>query len=262
VPLHTSSSGTAERPRRPASVAPAPPVLAALRPLWDVDASGWFAYGTDGRLAYVNRAFQRLTASRPRIGSTDLVPDVSPERRLAIRRAFHRLRAGDDTASSWVVPVVVNGALKPLHLSLTAIADPPQRANSVVGVATPVMSGSDTTAAGEAERVDLLEQVLGRVMNALSTVFLDEDVGSEVLEREDLSARQREVLHLLLRGDRPSAVAAALHLSTHTVRNYEKAIFRKLGVHSQSELISLARAMRRHPSVRGRAATDAEGHGS
>lgn len=53
----------------------------------------------------------------------------------------------------------------------------------------------------------------------------------------DLSAREREVMRLLLDGGRPAAIARLLSISPHTVRNHVKAIFRKLGVHSQMDLI-------------------------
>jgi DNA-binding CsgD family transcriptional regulator len=224
-------------------------MLAALWPLWDVDVSGWFAYGPDGRLAYVNRSFQRLTDSSPDIGTTQLVPVVASERRAALRRAFDRLRAGEPAASTSVVPVLVNGVARPLHLSLTAVPERPRGGHHVVGVVSPVVVAAGDE--GEPSRSKLLEEAVERVMQAVTTV-LPEDDESELCNRDGLSVRQRQVLRLLLRGERASAVAATLHLSTHTVRNYEKVIFRTFGVHSQAELIALARAMRRHPSALAR----------
>jgi DNA-binding CsgD family transcriptional regulator len=52
----------------------------------------------------------------------------------------------------------------------------------------------------------------------------------------DLSAREREVTELLLRGLRIDAIAADLAISRHTVRDHTKAIFGKLGVTSRPEL--------------------------
>lgn len=51
-------------------------------------------------------------------------------------------------------------------------------------------------------------------------------------------------LDLLSRGNRVPQIAKALFLSSHTVRNHIKAMFRKAGVHSQGELVSLARSAR------------------
>lgn len=56
-----------------------------------------------------------------------------------------------------------------------------------------------------------------------------------------LSPREVEVVALLGRGDRVEQIASAMFLSRHTVRNHLKAIFRKVGVHSQGELVALVR---------------------
>jgi PAS domain S-box-containing protein len=53
-----------------------------------------------------------------------------------------------------------------------------------------------------------------------------------------LSRRETEVLRLLLRNRRPTTIAKELSRSVHTVRNQLKAIFKKLNVHSQEELLS------------------------
>ncbi len=56
-------------------------------------------------------------------------------------------------------------------------------------------------------------------------------------ELDVLSDREREVVGLLLRGPRIAQVAKRLCISEHTVRNHLKAVFRKLNIHSQSELV-------------------------
>ncbi len=56
---------------------------------------------------------------------------------------------------------------------------------------------------------------------------------------DGLSRREREVLDQLLLHRRPPQIARALAISPHTVRNHLKAIFAKLGVHSQAELLEL-----------------------
>ncbi len=56
-------------------------------------------------------------------------------------------------------------------------------------------------------------------------------------ELESLSAREREILEWMVRGQRVATIAPALRISSHTVRNHVKSIFRKLGVHSQLELV-------------------------
>jgi DNA-binding CsgD family transcriptional regulator len=56
-----------------------------------------------------------------------------------------------------------------------------------------------------------------------------------------LTRRERDVLQLLLDGRRVSSIARSLYLSPQTVRNHLKAIFRKLGAHSQAELLDSLR---------------------
>jgi DNA-binding CsgD family transcriptional regulator len=60
-------------------------------------------------------------------------------------------------------------------------------------------------------------------------------------EVAELSPRQWEVLTRLLRGDRVPRIAEELFLSQSTVRNHLADIFRKMGVHSQEELLDLFR---------------------
>ncbi|MFN8543488.1 MAG: response regulator transcription factor [Candidatus Binatia bacterium] len=58
-----------------------------------------------------------------------------------------------------------------------------------------------------------------------------------------LTGREREVLGLVLKGRRVHAIAASLGLSSSTVRNHVKAILRKLGMHSQLELVARLRSL-------------------
>jgi PAS domain S-box-containing protein len=57
----------------------------------------------------------------------------------------------------------------------------------------------------------------------------------------ELSNRQWEVLSRLMRGERVPAIANEMSVSQSTIRNHLAAIFRKMGVHSQAELLLLLR---------------------
>ena len=61
----------------------------------------------------------------------------------------------------------------------------------------------------------------------------------------DLSSREREILEHLMQGSRVAAIAEALFISPNTVRNHLKAIYRKVEVSSQSELIELVKSLAR-----------------
>ncbi len=58
---------------------------------------------------------------------------------------------------------------------------------------------------------------------------------------DTLSEREREVVDTFARTPTVAAVARALEISVHTVRNHFRAIYRKLDVRSQVELISFIR---------------------
>jgi DNA-binding NarL/FixJ family response regulator len=57
-----------------------------------------------------------------------------------------------------------------------------------------------------------------------------------------LTLREREVLARLLDGERVHTIADELFVSQSTVRNHLSSIFRKVGVHSQSELLRRLRS--------------------
>jgi DNA-binding CsgD family transcriptional regulator len=58
-----------------------------------------------------------------------------------------------------------------------------------------------------------------------------------------MSRRELEVLQLLLSSRRVSSIARELSISAYTVRNHLRAVFRKLNVHSQTELLELFRGI-------------------
>ena len=60
------------------------------------------------------------------------------------------------------------------------------------------------------------------------------------LDLYDLSAREQQVVNLLLRGYTLPQVGERLGVSLNTARYYAKSIYRKLNIHSKAELIDLA----------------------
>jgi DNA-binding CsgD family transcriptional regulator len=60
----------------------------------------------------------------------------------------------------------------------------------------------------------------------------------------DLTSRQWEIITRLLRGERVPTMARHMYLSQSTIRNHLASIFRKVGVHSQPELLERLRAMK------------------
>jgi DNA-binding CsgD family transcriptional regulator len=59
-----------------------------------------------------------------------------------------------------------------------------------------------------------------------------------IAEAYELSLRERQIAQLIVRGTGTAEIAGRLHLSPHTVRDYVKALFEKVGVSSRGELVA------------------------
>jgi DNA-binding CsgD family transcriptional regulator len=55
-----------------------------------------------------------------------------------------------------------------------------------------------------------------------------------------LSNRERQVLDELARGSHTDEMAAALHLSAHTIRSHTKSALRKLGARTRAHAVAIA----------------------
>jgi DNA-binding NarL/FixJ family response regulator len=59
-----------------------------------------------------------------------------------------------------------------------------------------------------------------------------------------LTEREREVLRLLARGERPDEIAGSLHLSVKTVKNHLTSVYAKLGVETAAQAVAEAYRLR------------------
>lgn len=64
------------------------------------------------------------------------------------------------------------------------------------------------------------------------------EIAPIVIEAYGLSPRERDVVRGLAKGSSTPEIAAELFLSSHTVRDYIKSVFEKLGVTSRGELVA------------------------
>lgn len=64
------------------------------------------------------------------------------------------------------------------------------------------------------------------------------EIAPIIIEAYSLTARERDVLAAIARGGSTAEIAAELFLSPHTVRDYVKAVFEKVGVSSRGELVA------------------------
>jgi PAS domain S-box-containing protein len=100
-----------------------------------------------------------------------------------------------------------------------------------------------------ASRVAELELRLRRIAAEVRAAGVLDNFGelltpALVPELRELTSRQWEILGRLLQGERVATIAAELFVSPSTVRNHLATIFRKFGVHSQSELLERLRQPR------------------
>lgn len=73
------------------------------------------------------------------------------------------------------------------------------------------------------------------------------EIAPIIVRAYELTAREEEIVGLISRGLATTEIALQLHLSRHTVRDYVKAIFDKLGVSSRGELVAKLFAEHYHP---------------
>jgi DNA-binding NarL/FixJ family response regulator len=84
----------------------------------------------------------------------------------------------------------------------------------------------------------LLRRLDAAIVKSRALKGLARNVGTfDAGDLDRLSQREREVLTLLAVGHPPKEIAVRLGLAANTVRNHVKAIFLKLRVHSQVELL-------------------------
>jgi DNA-binding NarL/FixJ family response regulator len=115
------------------------------------------------------------------------------------------------------------------------------------------LAGVEPEYASAERRAAQLEAALGRIATEMRAVGITPAMaqlpaGASLPELADLSTRQWEIVTRLVRGDRVPSIARSMFLSQNTVRNYLAAVYRKLGVHSQQELIERLRGDRDDPS--------------
>lgn len=91
---------------------------------------------------------------------------------------------------------------------------------------------------------DELIQAIRGVMHGKAA--LEPSVAARVLARsydnhaDELSTREIEVLHYLVRGDGNRAIALALHVSENTIKTHISHIFAKLDCQSRAEAVAIA----------------------
>jgi PAS domain S-box-containing protein len=162
-------------------------------------------------------------------------PDDAPLLLLALANAG----AGRRGVASVLRVRSGEGVWVPVRCDVSPLCDhnPPRFA-----LAMRVLDG-EPAAASVPERLGILEDLLWRIALEIAAAGIgDSPATSEVWWGDpalrDLPHRQLDILRRLLRGERVPTIAKELFLSQSTVRNHLSAIYRRLGVHSQAELLA------------------------
>ena len=205
-------------------------------------------YAVSGIVATASEALSSVERQRPHLALIEVVlrdgDGIELARQLTERQGIPIVyvtahsdaqtlaRAADTGPAGYVLKPFQDGQL----LSAVTIA-------LAQGGVTRGGNGSGHGASRHADTVDVAgssrQRLLRRVAGAVSSQAPSQS--AEV----DLTARELEVVRLLLSNGRVRSIAEDLDISPHTVRNHLRSIFRKLGVHSQVELIQELTAAQR-----------------
>lgn len=112
------------------------------------------------------------------------------------------------------------------------------RVESCVVIAASMLGGGDLQARQRIADLEAGLRSIGWELEALGVGVGGDPADPAPLDAlRELSRREREVLDAFLTGASVAETAGRLHLSEHTVRSHLKAIYRKLGVRGQTELM-------------------------
>jgi PAS domain S-box-containing protein len=162
-----------------------------------------YVLDTTGVVRWINPAAERLLGD---VRGRQFTSVVAPEDRPGARERFAQKMLGTSVASEATGHLVSTaGTRVPVEVS----AVPLRSGETVVGVFGLIEGRPDDTPRAPPPR---------------------------------LTPRQVEVLRLLEQGRSTKQIAAELHVSTETVRNHVRRLFRALGVHSRLEAVAAARA--------------------
>jgi len=228
-----------------------PNVVVPLQSLFEVMSDGVLITDATGHRTYANRTLNQLVGGDARLPLKSHEPPTWLPEQLADRYATYLRMAmagnleGDIVSLEWSV-TSGTGESVPVVLRLLPLGN----GGNPTAVLWLVVPSSDAVAQASylsEDRQRRLEQGIRRIAKEISRMgmagetFSSAAAADTLPELDRLSRRERQVLDHLLEGHRVVSIAEQLCVSEHTIRNHLKSIFRKLGVHSQAELVGLVR---------------------
>jgi len=235
----------AERPRSHAvMLAARAEAAAAAAGSWrlaseqDTGQSALCVVGHDGRVWETSANAHELLGWDPNRRGTSLHESVHPEDAPLLMLALGRSAADRRTVTVRLRLGEQTGSWTPVRCDVSPLGEsnPPRYAVVIRSSRRDVDSSGD--------RASRLEGHLWRIALEVQAAGIGDlrELGDAwswtdpALTR--LSERQADILRRIVRGERVPAIARELFISQSTVRNHLVAIYRRLGVHSQAELVA------------------------
>lgn len=202
----------------------------------------------EGRVTFMNRRALEWVGYEPHeVEGKNAALFVPEEHRPAVAEEHARVLAGDLRARL--------GVFQRKDGSTFPAVSVPQllrnEAGEVIGMISVVVELASVQTAKRwavpphGDFADTLHRI-ARELEEISLVASVQRAGHVPLDHPELRAlsdREREILAEFAAGARVPSIAKKLFISPHTVRNHLKAIYRKLGVASQAELVERIRGL-------------------
>lgn len=224
-------------------------VVVPLQSLLIAMSDGVLITDENGRRTYANPALSDLIGSDPckpanDVGAPAWIDVAQHERYLEFLERSRQGTVEDEVLSLEWMLVSATGRRMPALMKIIPMKRTAAGPVPLLWLIVPDRSPNGAVTRSQRERD--LEETLTRIGEELGKagIVTEQSMSHANLERPELarlSPRERDVLEHLLDGHRVSTISQRLEVSEHTVRNHLKSMFRKLGVHSQPELIDFAR---------------------
>jgi PAS domain S-box-containing protein len=192
--------------------------------------------------AVSHRLLQWLGFNREEVEGHPLIDLVPEEVRETNLEAMHKTEKGDKSARLTVLQRKDGSTIPVLVLATSFV----EASGEYAGTCSIIMELGTVQTAKNLSQPEELQSTLQRIAIELRSICESPAMGAPVQslahpELDPLTGREREVLGMLMSGDRVASISKKLHISPHTVRNHLKSMYRKFDVPSQADLIDYVR---------------------
>jgi PAS domain S-box-containing protein len=195
----------------------------------------------EGRLRYANRRILELTGYESAELDGKPVAKLVPEELHEFLRVEQTKTRGGDSRTRLSALRRKDGRAIPVAVAPQLLEETPRGMSAVISAVIDLaeVHAARPLGASPGSLAAELANVASRLQTLSYSASLSDRPGMPVdaPALHELSAREKQILALLMQNLRVPAIAERLFISQSTVRNHLKAIYRKIGVGSQRELI-------------------------